>query len=323
MKQKGFTLVELLVVIAIIGILVALLLPAVQAAREAARRAQCVNNLKQVGLGLLNYEGARKTFPAGRHGCDSPDGPPNPCGCSGQQVNEDSASGFVELLPYMEYSDLYALVHYDQGGIYNEYAPYRDSWFNDPDRKTLVTTRLPIMRCPSSGADHTCSKCNAVYLPSEIAGAVGSYAFCEGTKNGANSKCVNDGVFGYKHTIKMKQITDGSSNTFAVGEVKGEDTTNGYNVWSYSFRYGSSMRSTLNPLNSPPGTPSSPLSDCQYAAGVPPAPCWNGAFGSNHSSGANFVYIDGHVDFVSDDISTELYQAKSTYAGGEVISESE
>src|SRR5690242_7162307 len=102
----GFTLVELLVVIAIIGVLVALLLPAVQAAREAARRSSCTNNLKQLGLAIVNYESAKKVFPAGRHGCDlaynPSSGKKNTCGCSTDGTKEDGASAFVEMLPFME-----------------------------------------------------------------------------------------------------------------------------------------------------------------------------------------------------------------------------
>src|SRR5690348_7894779 len=129
---NGFTLVELLVVIAIIGILVALLLPAIQAAREAARRAQCVNNLKQHGLALLNYESAKKCFPAGRHGCIRPydvGDTRNLGGCAlygppDAALTEDGASIFVELLPFLEESALYAKVHPELGGLYNENAPY-------------------------------------------------------------------------------------------------------------------------------------------------------------------------------------------------------
>ena len=160
-SRLAFTLVELLVVIAIIGILVALLLPAIQAAREAARRASCTNNLKQMGLGLVNYETAKKTFPAGRHGCDVDIQPPkaNPCGCSTEGVKEDGASAFVELLPFMEYSDLYALVHYERGGIWSYVVSPVDysQFFTDPDRKLLVSTRLSLMRCPSSAAGPVCA----------------------------------------------------------------------------------------------------------------------------------------------------------------------
>src|SRR5690349_15987696 len=122
MKRNAFTLVELLVVIAIIGILVALLLPAIQAAREAARRAQCTNNLKQIGIALLNYESAKKDLPAGRHGCDLHLASPGVCGCSNDAVKEDGASAFVELLPFMEENALYDLVHYDRGGLWS-YEP--------------------------------------------------------------------------------------------------------------------------------------------------------------------------------------------------------
>ena len=127
-----------------------------------------------------------------------------------------------------------------------------------------------------------------------------------------NSRCLNDGLFVYKLKRKIKQITDGTSKTIAVGEGKGEDTVNGFNVWTQAFRDGSSMRNTSNPLNTPPGSPfASPLADCQYG------PCWNGAFGSNHPSGAIFCFADGHVTFVGDNIDTAVYQAASTYAGSE------
>lgn len=103
-SQQGFTLVELLVVIAIIGILVALLLPAVQAAREAARRAQCTNNLKNIGLAMVNYESSKRAFPAGRYGCDT-------FGtdiCSGvAQEDRVGPSAFVAILPYLEEVSLF------------------------------------------------------------------------------------------------------------------------------------------------------------------------------------------------------------------------
>src|SRR5947207_3175804 len=110
--RRGFTLVELLVVIAIIGILVALLLPAIQSAREAARRSQCVNNLKQWGLAALNHESALKAFPPGASGCYHKTDPNCPC-TDDKQCHR--ASGFVMMLPYMEETALYNLGHWEFG----------------------------------------------------------------------------------------------------------------------------------------------------------------------------------------------------------------
>src|SRR5688500_11603163 len=119
-RRRAFTLVELLVVIAIIGILVALLLPAVQAAREAARRMQCSNNLKQIALGMQNYHDTYKTFPPGRMGCDG-SGPGNCTG--GPDIIRAGTSGFVCLLPFVEQRQLYDGMSFEQGWIWPTNGP--------------------------------------------------------------------------------------------------------------------------------------------------------------------------------------------------------
>ena len=122
---RGFTLVELLVVIAIIGVLVALLLPAIQAAREAARRAQCVNNEKQIGLALLNYESVVGAFPAGRHGCDG--STENIKGCELEATIKRSAmSAFVKILPYLEQQALFDRLMSGSRDLLR--APYEIIW---------------------------------------------------------------------------------------------------------------------------------------------------------------------------------------------------
>lgn len=318
----GFTLVELLVVIAIIGILIALLLPAVQAAREAARRSSCTNNLKQVGLALLNFESARKAFPAGRFGCDeltvglvTSGGKSVNCGTN-VAVNH-AGSGFVTILPYMEGAALYALAKYDQDGIWRDLSA---AWWSDPQRKQMVMTRPSVMVCPSSTADAKCKDCSiSLYTQADQNAATGSYAMCMGTlgKNpnpgSAKVKYFNTGLFVHKILKKVREVTDGTSKTFAVGEVKSEDTYDGFNLWTQTFRMGSVARSTENPLNSPHQHPPAPgvAADCHYG------PCWNAAFGSNHNGGATFVYADGHTTFVSDNVDPLTYQAASTIAGGE------
>jgi prepilin-type N-terminal cleavage/methylation domain-containing protein/prepilin-type processing-associated H-X9-DG protein len=329
-KQRGFTLVELLVVIAIIGVLVALLLPAVQAAREAARRTQCTNNLKQHGLALANYESAKKYFPAGRHGCQRPY-PPNDShnlgGCAidtlpNAAVTEDGASLFVELLPFLEEGTLYDMVHYDLGGLFNEVEPYYQnsgtSWYSIADHKKVVATILGAMRCPSSAVEKVIVDSSYGTGGIIVQTPVGSYAGCSGQnsriirnnpalKTAAYSNndvayFLNDGLFLYKLKKKRKQVTDGTSSTIAIGEVAEEDSA-GYSVWAWAWRDGSSMRNTVNPINPSPNMPDR-----------------GSGFASNHAGGANFAFIDGHVAFISENISTVAYQASSTIAGGEIIS---
>jgi prepilin-type N-terminal cleavage/methylation domain-containing protein/prepilin-type processing-associated H-X9-DG protein len=321
-RPSAFTLVELLVVIAIIGILIALLLPAVQAAREASRRSQCQNNLKQVGLANTNYESARKKYPPGRIGCNTTSSA-LPCGpyCKGEvSVKMQASSGFVAMLPYMEGGSLYPMASVDGAsgsagvwGVWNEGSNLSD-WHDTP-RMQFVVSRPPTLVCPSNLAAPTITDLNGIYVPLPVAPATGSYALCGGhlgprvfAQSGNLVKCGNTGLFMDKLQKTRKQITDGTSKTFAAGEVLGGDTPSGVNIWSYAFRLGSVLRNTENPLNTPIGTPTSG-SDCQYG------PCWNGAFGSHHVGGANFVYIDGHVQFVTENVNYAVYQAASTIAG--------
>ena len=129
----------------------------------------------------------------------------------------------------------------------------------------------------------------------------------------SNHRCMNTGLFVYKLKRKLKQITDGTSKTIAVGEVKGEDTSDGDNIWSRGiswwqhdekYRQCAEYASWYDRLLKP-------YSECQYG------PCWNGAFGSNHAGGGHFCFADGHVTFISDNIDTDSYEALATYAGNE------
>jgi prepilin-type N-terminal cleavage/methylation domain-containing protein/prepilin-type processing-associated H-X9-DG protein len=322
MKRNAFTLVELLVVIAIIGILVALLLPAVNAAREAARKSSCINNQKQVGLAILTYEEAKKTFPPGINGCGG--GSNNTkCGCSGTALLDiNKASGFVDLLPYIEYKALYADVHYELAGIWSDTDT---SWLSDPVRLRVARTSIPTYRCPSSTADRYAINVTGTI---EKTAAVGSYGLCEGSSSPlpntnaphliSSRTCSNNGMFMYKKKVKRKQITDGVSKTIAMGEVIGEDGDPGFNIWSYGIYSSTSLRNTLNPINTPPGLPVGPstytpgsASFCNYGA------CWNGAYGSNHPGGASFTFADGHVAYVSENIAPKIYWGAATIGNGE------
>ena len=316
-RFRAFTLVELLVVIAIIGVLVALLLPAVQAAREAARRTQCTNNLKQIGLALHNHLEALKVFPAGhsgRYGNTAADAPCPIASPTTDRVKKHAASGFVLLLPYIEDQSIYDLARFDLGGIFNYYM----SWYNG-ERKQLVRMRPPIFVCPSSTAEPTCTPCvgKSGWAPEYWDSGTGTYALCQGTYGprvfplgqsdvGPISSCDNTGMFVYSLPRKPSKITDGLSNTFAAGEVKAPDTLDSYSVWAYGSRYESSLRVTTNLVNTEPGK------------GQVRIESWgsrnNGAFGSEHPGGVNFLFGDGHVIFVSDDIDYDAYQDFATIA---------
>lgn len=312
----GFTLVELLVVIAIIGVLVALLLPAVQAAREAARRAQCVNNQKQIGLALLNYESARGSLPAGRHGCDGATGE-DVRGCEpNASIQRSMMSAFVKILPYIENQSLYDVLDLsDQGTIIWPVQEGADekgldflSWAT-PVIQQALNNRPAAYVCPSSASNpetELLAFADADFLP-----ATGDYAMNMGHRGPSWGrgfmpvKADNSGIFFYIREIELREIEDGTSTTLFAGEVIDSHTVNSSNIWTRALRHLDGVRTTDNPVNTPPGLPKVERDR------FPPDPPYsaNGAFGSRHPGGANFVYADGHVEFVSEDMGLLAYTA--------------
>jgi prepilin-type N-terminal cleavage/methylation domain-containing protein/prepilin-type processing-associated H-X9-DG protein len=322
----GFTLVELLVVIAIIGILVALLLPAIQAAREAARRAQCVNRLKQITLAVLEYENAYEEMPAARKGCDNsvfgrvPECPGNDF--SGNIPNVDQswqgASIFVEILPYMERQALFDQFDIKNKTIWN--GGQWNGWLSDPKLLAAVATQVDDYICPSDGDRLPYSEYVHDHAsPEVLRAATGSYAGVAGDVGPPNGnddlypnrkdkrgqpytlKENNTGLFFYGMRFEFSQIEDGASKTMFFGETINGHKDNNNNIWSNGNRCNSSMRTTYTPLNTPPGTVAitvSPGSHC--------------GFNSRHPGGANFSYGDGRVEFISDGVDHDLYRQMST-----------
>jgi prepilin-type N-terminal cleavage/methylation domain-containing protein len=204
MKRRGFTLIELLVVIATIGILIALLLPAVQSAREAARRAQCTNHLKQIGLAIHNFENAQQALPSSRMG-------------------PQHASWFVQILPYMEQNNLF-----NAWNLVNTYYL---------QQTTARITQVGTFYCPSRRVPmlSTQYEVSSTGLPDtqEYPGSLGDYAanggqysgpivdnpLCRGAMCEADSRQVNtDQIAETKSRTRLRDMTDGTSNTFLVGE---------------------------------------------------------------------------------------------------------
>ena len=309
LPPSAFTLVELLVVITIIGILIALLLPAVQAAREAARRMQCSNNLKQISLALVNYENAFRTFPPGTLGID---GASEGVFATYTPHQRTVMSALVLLLPFVEQQALYDSFDLDNGPVWfftGVASPMSSAWLSEPGKVAAVATRLAVYVCPSD----TSEEMTETYLLPNVEAATGSYALMAGT-NGPRFfgtawvavKYDNNGMFYYVQAHKVRDCTDGTSNTIFAGETIEAHNPESRNIWTIGWRLTDSQRTTDNPINTPPGL------------GV----TWsglNGCFASKHPGGAMFAFGDGHVSFLSENIDLETYRALSTRAEGEVI----
>jgi prepilin-type N-terminal cleavage/methylation domain-containing protein len=306
----GFTLVELLVVIAIIGILVALLLPAIQAAREAARRSQCANNLKQLGLACHNYHDTRKALPPARY-------------------RDKYSTWFAFIMPYMEQSNEYDLWDFDK--------PY-----TDPVNKRARTVFIPTYFCPSrrgAGGEGLLAPASAASIYN-TQGSTGDYAGNYG-KSTSLPTAQPDPVTGsyypddfgtivtpikcfdrntckkFQSMVAFKNITDGMSKTFLAGEKQVPPTKYGIvaspddSIYEGDFVQNHTRAAGIN---YPPAASGDYEDD-----GSNGMPYWGGLFGSNHPGITQFVYCDGSVRAVQTSLDLIVYEAMATRNLGEVV----
>lgn len=309
-RHHGFTLIELLVVIAIIGILVALLLPAVQAARESARRTSCVNNLKQIGLASLNFESTRKTLP-----------PPKVLSRGAGLIagNDDTysrfGSTFVILLPYLE-----------QGNLYAKYDLKQST--NSAHNLPITGIASPNYTCPSMALPREVplTDCGEVLGP-------GSYLVSSrvewGVYGNLNGAFASPPTVGKPYQLGLEQVTDGSSHTLLVGETNygfasyvwdagcGSDGSPkwGEAKWAESYwfyAWGHTGRWNMNPDRNVANFTFNNTS-------IPWDSAFSATYRSDHPGGVQFVQLDGSVQFLRSEIERLTLAALITRAGEEPV----
>jgi prepilin-type processing-associated H-X9-DG protein/prepilin-type N-terminal cleavage/methylation domain-containing protein len=334
----AFTLVELLVVIAIIGILIALLLPAVQAAREAARRTQCTNHMKQVGVALHNHENNKKRLPCGMLGYS----PLPPKGGSSPEWTGFTAQ--TQLLPYLEEMAIYDGIDFTNRWLHeiNQKAGKAPvavyTCPSDDSLGQVYTTKGEPPRHPS-GTVFEWSRSNFVVCAGVCKLAPQSLEKLQGPlwKRGGTwkeppippiSEFKSDGAFVMEVGRKLSEFTDGLSNTVLGSEVlTGMDGKNDVRgIWFFGFEGGAIYEHRFTPNASNPDfmvsgshcDPQPPLPDMPCRAGAGESSISYFSARSRHPGGVNVLFGDGHVEFITNDVDTMVWRAIATVAGGEV-----
>lgn len=309
-RRAGFTLVELLVVIAIIGILISMLLPAVQQVREAARRTQCANHERQMALACLNYESAHMHFPPGLNVPLAADG-----GGSGSiptwvtEIDKPKfptkyGSWLVWILPFIEQNNLYVQLDLNQREYANALGP-------DSPAAEVV----PFYICPSDIEEDTITF-NDYHF------GVNSYFGSAGIQGWFLSGLTRDGVLYYNSSTTFGGISDGSSNTFLLGERYSNDplypTFKDFRGWAWSSAFSARdcIVGMLEPVNFKIPTSEGMITNSDFF--------WTdkkfNSFSSAHPGGANFALCDGSVHFVSDSTGLETLENLAIRNDGNVVS---
>lgn len=340
-NRRGFTLVELLVVIAIIGILIALLLPAVQSAREAARRINCSSNLRNLALAALNHHDAMGHFPVSM-GLDA--------GTDGSEGAGPAAGWMLQVLPQLEQQALYD--RFEEGGAFEGVwqigrgaspAPGfgLGSLTNGISVPELMAEQIAVLQCPSdpdvqqpsteqfgwSGVavavasykgvvgDTVVGETNGTTFTNSASiypsGRYGKPAPAFTTQNDCHRDTRCRGIFfrqSWRKPVKISKVIDGTSNTFMIGE-----DVPSYNFHSAAYYTDGDWCSCNTPLNNLLSLP---------ASAIDPAFWWEQrGFRSLHPSGANFARADGSVSFIIESVDNVLYRTSCTRDGGELVSE--